>query len=821
MIESVIQDIKLGVRYLLRDKGFAVPVVLTLAICMAAYTVTFAIVHSVLLRPLPMPHANAIVRMANLYPKAGVTDQDVSSVPDYYDRLRALSGLGEQAMFDRADMTLQIQGKAEQVPGMEVTPSFFKLIGIAPARGRAFMAEEGEVGHDHVVILSDALWQQLYGGDPSAIGRGLRLFGIPFTIVGVMPRNFVFLYPEVRLWVPLTFVAEAKTRYHANCCVNIGRLKPGVTIAQVQAQVNSLNASNVDRLPQLRSFIINSGFYTKVEPLQRMLVKDVRGALLLLWGGAGLVLLIGGLNIANLALARWNARSKEVATRLALGAGRARLSRQLIVENVLVAGAGGIGGILLATPLLRAAVALGIDRFPRAQEVRLDGIVILVALGLAAILGVLAGVVPIAGTFRLNLNGMLREGGRTGTSGARARRLRQVLAEAEVALAFVLLVGAGLLLASFRHLLAVDPGFTSHGVVTASTDAPQSRYRTEADLRNLMNRSLDSLRRLPGVSAAGATTTIPFGNSEDSVIMAEGYTMKPGESAISPHDLIVTPGYFQAMKIGLIRGRYFDERDNENAPPVVIVDQQLARHFWQNRDPIGQRMYTSANLEDPGRPDANTRWFQVVGVVRNVRQTDLAGTASASGAYYFPYAQAPVRDYTFAVTSSAETNAVASAVRAAIARIDPELALFDVKTMAERTRLSMSPRRTALLLASAFGGLAVFLSAVGIYGVLAYLVAQRKREIAVRMALGSTSAGIVRLVLGQGLVIVACGLVLGFAGAAGLQNVIAGQIYGVQALDPLVIGGVAILISAIALAACAVPTRSATRVDPVAVLKEE
>ena len=343
MLENLIHDIKLGARSLLRDKGFAATVMLTLAICVAAYTVTFAIVNSVLLRPLPIPNANAIVLMANLYPKAGATDQDVSAVPDYYDRLRAVTALQEQAMFDQTDLTLEVNGTPEQVPGMEVTPSFFKLVGIGPARGRAFTPEEGEVGKDHEVILSQALWQRLYGGDPSAIGRELRLDGVPFTIVGIMPRDFVFLYPEVRFWVPLAFTAQAKTQYHNNNWEDIGRLKPGATMAQVQAQLNALNAANLERLPELRSFIINSGFYTKVQPLQHMLVKDVESALFLLWGGAALVLLIGGLNIANLALARWSGRGKELATRLALGASRAQLSRQLIVENVLVAGAGGTG----------------------------------------------------------------------------------------------------------------------------------------------------------------------------------------------------------------------------------------------------------------------------------------------------------------------------------------------------------------------------------------------------------------------------------------------------------------------------------------------
>jgi len=821
-MENLIRDIKHGVRSLLRDKGFAATVLLTLAICIAAYTATFAIVHSVLLRPLPGPNADAIVLMSNLYPKAGVTDQSVSSVPDYYDRLRVVTALEEQAMFQPVDTALEVNGTPEQVPGMAVTPSFFKLVGIPPARGRAFTTEEGEIGSERKVILSHALWQQIYGGDLSAMGRELRLGGTPFTIVGVMPRDFVFLNPEVRFWVPLAFTAQQKTEYHSNNWSHIGRLKPGATLAQVQAQINALNAANLERFPQWKDILTNAGFYTKVEPLQHMLVKDVEGALYLLWGGAVFVLLIGGLNIANLTLARWSVRGKEIATRLALGAGRAQLSRQLVVENVLVAGAGGIAGVLLGTALLRAAAAIGLDRFPRANEVRIDGAVILVALGLAVAVGVLVGLVPLASAFKVSLSGMLRDGGRAGTSGTRTHRLRQGLVGAEIGLAFVLLAGAGLLLASFRHLLEVDPGFMSKGVVTASTNASGSRYRGDADLRILMNRALDSIRRLPGVAAAGTTTAIPFGgNHDNSVILAEGHAMKPGESMISSRRLAVTPGYFETMNIALIRGRYFEDRDNEGAAPVVIVDEQLARHFWPNRDPIGQRMYRPQNAKEPTKTDANTRWYQVVGVVRSVRLEDLTGTGSGFGAYYFPYAQDPSRGYTFAVRTAGEAGAVAGAVRTAVARIDPELALFDVKTMDERTALSLSSRRTSLLLALAFGGLALFLSAVGIYGVLAYLVAQRRREIAIRVALGSTGAGVVRLVLREGLVLVAIGLAAGLAGAVALQKAVASQIYGVRPLDPLVIGGVTVLLGTIALAACALPARRATRVDPVEVLKEE
>ena len=819
---NLLRDIKYGARSLLRDKGFATTVILTLAIGIAGYTATFAIVNSVLLRPLPGTNADAIVLMSNEYPKAGAADQSVSAAPDYYDRLRAVTALQSQALFQEGNTTLDVNGTAERMEAMNVTPSFFKVVGISPARGRAFTAEEGEVGNEYKVILSDALWRQLYGGDPSAIGRELRLGGTPFTIVGVMPKDFVFVDPAVRVWVPVAFTPQQKTEYHNNQWGHIGRLKPGATIAQVQAQINALNAANLDRFPAFKDFLINAGFYTRVEPLQHVLVKSVESALYLLWGGAMFVLLIGGLNVTNLALARSSARGKEIATRLALGAGRAQIARQTIVENVLLGAAGGIAGVLLGHALLRAVTTMGLDQFPRAYEVRIDGTVVLVSLGLAVVTGVLVGLVPLAGAFRINLSNSLRDSTRTGTSGVGTRRLRQGLVSAEIGLAFVLLAGAGLLLASFRHLLAVDPGFRTSGVVTASVTAPAARYRDGGDLRLLMNRALDSIRRVPGVAAAGATNDIPFGNSEnDNVILAEGYVMNPGESMFSPYSLIVTPGYFETMSIALVRGRYFDNRDSESAAQTVIVDEQLARHFWPNRDPIGERMYQSDNLKEPTKAGAHTSWYQVVGVVRSIAQEDLAGNRSGFGAYYFPYAQHPSQEYTFALRTAGQAGGVISMLRATMARIDPELALFDVKTMDERVALSMASRRTALMLAVAFGCLALFLSAIGIYGVLAYLMAQRKREIAIRMALGSTGAGVVRLVLREGLLLVGVGMALGLVGAAALHKVVASQIYGVRPLNPLVLGSVSVLLAGIALAACAAPARRAIRIDPVQVLRHE
>jgi predicted permease len=819
MIDSLFRDLRLAIRANLRDKGFASTVMLTLAVCIAANALTFAVVNSVLLRPLPVAEADSIVLMSNRYPKAGVTDSNQSGVGDFVDRIREVSGLADQALFRDRNQTLDLNGVPQRTPGMAVTPSFFSLVRTRPALGRAFTAEEGELGAERKVILSDGLWQQLYAGRRDAIGQDLRLNGRPYTIVGVMPPNFNFVNPEARLWIPLAFPAAEKLQHHSNNFYNVGRLKPGVTIAQVQAQVDALNRANIEREPMMKDALINAGFHTKVEPLRHMLVRDVEGVLYLLWSAALMVLLIGGLNVTNLALARLASRRREVATRLALGATRWQLARQSVLESVLISGVGGVLGLAVAYWLLPALSAMGLNHFPRAGEVRVDVLVALISLGLAVMVGVVMGLLPVANLFSSSLSNTLRDDNRTGTSGTQTRRLRQALVAAEVGFAFVLLVGAGLLLASFRNLMKVDPGFSLDGVLTASTAAPGIRYPGNPELRQLMDRTLDGLKQLPGVAAVGATNVLPLtGVANDSVILAEGYVMKPSESVISPLQSRVTPDYFTAMNMPIVRGRNFSERDNEKAEPVVIVDEQLARHFWPNRDPIGQRMY---NINDPSKltPDKNTRWLRVVGVVRSIRLKDLAA-GHGVGAYYFPLAQDPSSNFTVVIKSRSGSPDLTNALRAAVGRIDPQLALFDIHSMTERAELSLASRRTSMTLALAFGALALFLSAVGIYGVLAYLVTQRRREIGIRVALGSTGAGVVKLVLREGLALVAGGLAVGLVGAVAMQKAVANEIYGVQPLDPKVLALVVATLAAIGLSACVVPARLALRVDPAIVLTE-
>jgi predicted permease len=805
-----------------RAKGFALTVFLTFSVCIAANTALFAIVNSVVLRPLPVPQANSIVLMSNEYPKAGVIGINNSSSGDYFDRMREMTVFESQAVFKERDQTVELNGLPQRIHGMVVTPSWFKLLRVSPGLGRPFSDEEGEIGRDHEVILSYGLWEQLYGGDKAALGRDLRISGQPFRIVGVMPKGFDFIDPEVRLWIPLAFTAEQKTQHHSNNWYHIGRLKPGATLPQAQAQVNSINDENLERFPEFKELLINAGFHTMVTPLQDLLTAGVKRTLYLLWGGAVLVLLIGGLNIANLALTRLALRRKEMATRIALGAGRAQLVWQLLLENVGLALVGGMAGLALGAGLLRTLSAIRLEHFPRAGEVRMDAAAVIVALGLSVAAGMFVGLFPVLSVSKLGVNDALHEDSRTGTTGKKTRSVRKLLVAAQIGFAFALLMGAALFLTSFRQLLQVDPGFRPEGVVTASVALPRSKYAKGEEWRKFMNRALPAVRAIPGVSLAGATDVIPLsGDHNDSVILAEGYQMKPGESLISPLSMDVTPGYFEAMGISMVRGRSFEERDKENAQRVVIVDERLARHFWPNSDPLGRRMYLPGNPKDLLKIDEHTVWLTVVGVARTLRYEHLDDSGATVGAYYFPNSQDPDNNFTFALKTSGNQDSVMRALRAEMFRLDPDLAVFNVHSMSERIDLSLSSRRTSMLLANAFGGVALFLATLGIYGVLAYLVAQRTREIGIRVALGSPRARILKLVLWEGFELVLIGLVLGIVGAASLQKVVATEIYGVRALDPLVLASVMALLAIVALAACAVPARRAMRVDPIVALRSE
>ncbi len=819
-MENWIRDARQALRSLTRDRGFAAAVVLTLAICLGANVAIFAIVNSVLLRPLPVAEADRILLLSNRYPKAGVGDSHFSGGADYYDRLDAMKVFEEQALFRFNNPTVEIGGAPERVVSMSATPSLFRLLRVTPLRGRAFTAEEGEIGAERKVLLSQGLWQRLFASDPRAIGRQLRISGREHEIVGVLPADFNFIDPDVRLWTPLALTPDQKNGRHSNNWMHVGRLRPGATLAQAQAQVNAVNAANRQRFPQWNQLLDNAGFHTLVQPLQEFLVCDVRATLYVLWGGAAFVLLIGVLNVANLALARLGGRRKETATRLALGAGRAQLTRRLVVENVMLAVTGGAAGLALGYLALRGLAAFGLERLPRAGEVRIDATVALAALATSAAAGLAIALLPMAQVFQTRLTGVLLDAGRTGTRGTRSRAVRRALVVAQVGVAFVLLAGAGLLTASLAALMRVDPGYAVEGVATASTSLPTARYQRPAETAAFTRRALEAVRAIPGVTGAGATSNLPLGGRfGDSVILAEGYALKPGESVISPKRVAVTPGYFDAIGTRLLRGRDFDERDAEGAPLVVIVDERLAERFWPGADPVGRRLYYPEGISLRITP--RTRFLKVVGVVRAMRLEDLEDRGAPVGAYYLPFTQTPAWTMTFAMRTSRDADSLLRPMRAAIASIDPELALFDMRSMADRARLSLAGRRTSTMVSAAFGGVALLLAALGIYGVLAYLVGQRRREIGIRVALGSTPSGVARLVLREGAALAALGLAIGLAGVAAMRKVVEKEVYGVGALDPFVLGASGAVLAAIALAACLGPARRASRVDPAAVLNCE
>jgi putative ABC transport system permease protein len=539
-----------------------------------------------------------------------------------------------------------------------------------------------------------------------------------------------------------------------------------------------------------------------------------------MWGGALFVLLIGCVNVANLVLVRSRARMKELATRLALGASRFRVGRQLVTESVLLTLLSAAAGLAVGYAALQLLGTLNIQELPRGEEIRLDGVVVAYTVAIAAVIGLALGSIPVANV-PANLTSVLREEGRSGTAGRGARTLRRALVVAQVGFAFVLLIGAGLLFASFRQVLAVDPGFNPDGVLTASIVLPRARYGDDDKVRGFTSEALRRMRALPGVVAAGATNTIPFGgDNNDSVILAEGYQMKPGESVISPSQVHVSPGYFEAMKVKLLRGRLFDERDGAKAPRTIVVDEKLAKRFWPNTDPIGRRMFLPQDINNLLATNDKTVWFTVVGVIGDVKLHTLTEDKQTVGAYYFAMEQDTVNGLTFAVKTAGDPLALSGSVRGVLAQVDRELPIFDIRTMDDWMQRSLVSRRSPVLLSLSFGAIALFLSAVGIYGVLAYLVTQRTKEIGIRIALGSSARGIFELVLREGLMLIGGGFVLGAIGAIVLRRSLASQLFGVSAADPVVLIVVTGILAGVAIAACAVPARRATRIDPIVALAE-
>lgn len=819
------RDLRFAWRSFRRDRAFTVAAVLTLAACLAANVVVFTLVNAVLLDAVAVPGPMDLVQVGNQYPNAGSAANvgGNSGVPDYFDRRTAVPALAEQALFRSHGVSVGDQA-AERLIAMTATPTLFPMLRAQAALGRTFTDDEGQEGRHRSVVLSDALWRRRFGADATVVGQSLAIGGVPHEIVGIMPRDFRFYDDEVVLWLPAAFTAEERSddSRHSNNWIHAGRLAAGATVAQAQAQLHALNAANLERFPALKQVLVEAGFRSVATPLVDVLVAEVRRPLYLLWGGVACVLLIGVVNLAALTLARSTARRGEIATRLALGAAPGRVRLQLVTEHVTLAGLGGAVGVALAWALIRGVPGAGLGLVPAGRTVTLEPRVWAYGAALTAIVGVALGIVATRSVAPDGTAEVLRDDGRSRTGSRSTRRLRQALVVGQVAVACTLLVGAGILFTSFRKLLAVDTGFRT-SVVTGAVALPPAAYPTDPDRIGFIQRLLDQVRALPGVAAAGATTNIPFGtNRSDSVAWPEGWTPQPGQSFVSPDQIRVAPGYFESMGIPAVAGRTFDGSEVASSEPVVIVDERLAERFWPGREAVGRYLLTPLSPEALSNPTPeNLSRYRVVGVVKTVKQYALITPRDAVGCYYFPFGQNVPGSIVVTVESAAAPSSVEADLRRVLASLDPRLPLFDVQVMRARVDDSLRARRATMTLSLAFGGLALGLSALGLYGVLAYLVAQRTREIGIRMALGGSTSAIANLVLRESLIVVGVGLVLGLAGATWLGRLLASELADVGGVEPTaLIAAVGLLVLA-AILATAAPARRALHVDPAVTLAAE
>ena len=817
-MDNVMKDVRYAVKLLIKQRGFTAAALLTLALCIGANTAMFSVVRSVLLKPLPFRDADAIVYMTNSYPGAGIPRAS-TGVPDYYDRIERTTVFSHLALLQTNGMTVGEPGRPERITGMAVTPSFFSLLYADAALGRTFTDAEGEPGAADVAIISHGMWQEQYAGAPDVLGRTIRINERPHEIVGVMPRGFEFQQADARVWVPLAFTAEqrADDRRHNNSWEMIGRLKPGGTVAQAQRELDRINAENDERFPEFKEVLRKAGYSSIVANYQEDLTRDVRSTLWLLQAGVAFVLLIGCVNIANLIMVRATSRHRELATRSALGAAHGRLVRQLMTESIVLAVLGGALGIALGWLGTRAFATIAGDELPRATEITLDATVMLAALGVSVLAGLLFGVIPVVRLLRGDMSSVFREEGRTGTASRRTHALRGTLVVAQVSLAFALLIGAGLMISSFARTLAVDPGFEPDELLTASISLPGARYGDEDALRQFQARLLERMRTRQGVQHASAASMVLFGDDfNSSVVTPEGYAPAPEESLISPINSRVSDGYFETMGIDVISGRSFTPGDVASAQQVAIIDETLAQRFFAGQDPIGRRI--TQGVPGLGR-DEELQYRTIVGVVRSVRVSNLTGD-QPPGHYYIPLAQAPSGQIYVTLRASIPLEAVTTALRTAVTDIDPELPVHNVASMQERIDASVTTDRVRTMLLIAFAALALFLAALGLYGVLAYSVAQRSAEIGIRMALGSSTSDVFRMVLVQGAKLMVIGLAVGVLASIALTRGVRDMLYGVAPIDPVVYSGVLVLLSVTALIACVVPARRATRVDPLVAIRE-
>jgi putative ABC transport system permease protein len=805
------QDLRYSTRMLAKAPGFTLIVVMILALGIGANTVIFSSVYAVLLRPLPFYQPEQLALVKESLPQLGWNMMSATPAEflDYRDGNRVFS---ETAAFTPTWMNLTGSGEPQRVQIARVSANLFQLLGVQPRQGRVFMPEEDQVGRANVVIISHDFWQRYFGADAASVGQVVRLNDRPFIVVGVMPPHFQFPYKGVAfeeppaMWVPLALTEEEKQIRGTDYMYGvIGRLRPGITREQAQADIMTVAAHfqrdypNVYRDVQLTATVVG---------LQQDVVENVRSPLLLLLGAVGMVLLIACANIANLLLARAVTRQKEMAIRCALGAGNWRILRQLLTESMLLALLGGGCGLALAIWAMEAVARFAPSDVPRLQELGPEPAVLAFTLAISLGASLLFGVAPAMQSIRLDLNSILKNAGERSGQGGRGQRLRSSLVVFETASALVLLVGAGLLINSFVRVLRVPPGFNPEGVIIAQTALP-ARYQTAEQRKTLQRQTLERLAALPGVQAAGVTTNLPLIGDRGIGFLIEG---DPATNVYTAYNAWVSNNYFRALGISLRSGRSFNDGDRENTPAVVVINETMQRRFWPREDALGKRLRWGG---------WNDGWLTIVGVVSDVKVSSLE--AETNPAIYMPIFQIPrARDNViYVIRSSADAANLAAAVRREIEAVDPELPVYDLRTMNQVIAASVSQRHFLMLLVEIFAGAALVLAGFGLYGVMSYTVTQRIPEIGLRIALGARPADILRLVTGQGLRLVLLGMAIGLVVSLVFAQFLQKLLFGMSARDPLTFAAITVLLICVGLLACWIPARRAMRADPMAALKSE
>ncbi|HKQ04019.1 MAG TPA: ABC transporter permease [Blastocatellia bacterium] len=819
-MQTLLQDIRYGVRVLLKGRTVTFVAIVALALGIGANTAIFSVVNALLFRSLPYQNPERLVMIweTNSEVQIGFDLLPVSNAAfaDWHNQAQSFEAV---SVLDSQRYAFTGAGQPERIGGVSTSASFFDVMGVSPMLGRAYTEDEDRPGANKVAVISYALWQSRFGGDKEICGRTMQLDGSNYTILGVMPQGFQFpratdlpslfqLPPQTELWTPAGMSDKQLANRGSHNKAVIARLKAGVGPEQAQSELDAITSRNLQQFPE------SQGWGSRLMPLKEQLVGGLRLALLILLGAVGLVLLIACANVANLLLARAASRQKEMAVRTALGASRARLVRQLLTESVLLAIVGGGIAVLLAVWGIDLLLAVSPAGIPRKYEIRLDGAALAFTFTVALITGVLFGLAPAFQVSRFNLNETLKEGAR-GSTGSR-NRVRSLLVVSEVALSLVLLIGAGLLIRSFAHLMSTDPGFNPRNVAAMNLSASSSQYDATARQVRFFKQVLEKVRAIPGVVAAGAVSELPLGGAEE----IDQFTV---EGAPPPKTLNDTPladyrfidaDYLKTLEIPLVAGRAFTEYDNETAPQVVIIGETLARRYFGDQPAVGKRLKAGA-LED------EAPWATIVGVVKDIKHTGL--DADIRPQLYFPYQQKLWGRMVIVARSTTDAAGLFPAMREAVWAVDKDQPITSLRTMTDFLSDSVSQQRFNAALLAAFAVLALILASVGIYGVMSYSVTQRTHELGIRMALGAKPRDVFRMVVMEGmrLAMAGVGVGIGLAGAFAATRVMASLLFGVSATDPLTFALISLILTGVALAACFVPARRATRVDPMIALRYE